>query len=62
VEKGRKRQSIIAQKDRKQKPTKEELLEFKEKWVIETCYERGWLKAASRKFELSQNTIKDIIK
>jgi hypothetical protein len=61
VEKGRKRQSIIARYERKEKPTKEILQVFKDKWIYENGTEWGWLKAACREFKLAQNTIKNIL-
>lgn len=56
------KQSKNASKDRKNKPTKEELIDLKEKWIFDKSYERGWIKEAVNCFGISRSTVSEIMK
>lgn len=48
--------------DRKKKPAAKTLYEYKEKWVKDNAYERGWKKSAKNQFGISYPTINKILK
>ena len=49
--------SLNATYDRKDKPSKDELLEFKDKWVEHHGHEYGWKKVAANHYKISYPTI-----
>lgn len=51
-----------AKNPRKAKPSKSELTIFRDKYFYDEGKLRGWLKAASRKFNLDAKTLNSIIK
>lgn len=50
-----------ASHDRKSKPSKTKLLEYRDEWVRVNSHEYGWKKAAKSKFNISYQTINSII-
>lgn len=46
----------------KNAPTKDDLLKYKEDWIYDKGYERGWIKAAINHFGISRSTIDKITK
>lgn len=50
-----------ATKPRKMKPTKDQLIIYRDKYFYDQGKLRGWLKAAAREFGLSTSTISSII-
>lgn len=53
--------SINAKSDRKNKPSKEELNQFKQEWGIDHGAKYGWRKSAKNKYDISYPTIKIIL-
>lgn len=46
----------------KNPPTKNDLLEFKQKWIADETHERGWIKAATREYDISRTKLLQIMK
>ena len=46
----------------KSPPTKDELLEYREKWIFDKSIERGWIKDAARHFDISRSKMQKIMK
>lgn len=53
---------INSKRSRKNKPTRNELEVFREKFFYEKGILRGWIKAAEREFELNRKTLNSILK
>lgn len=51
-----------AKKTRKNKPSKAELDDFKDKWIYEKGISRGWIKSAVNHYKLDRGTISAIRK
>ncbi len=51
-----------ASRDRKSKPSKNQLMEIKDEWIKNYAHEYGWKKYAKIKFNISYITINSILK
>lgn len=61
VDKYRKGKSIVAQNDRKQKPSKSELVTSEDTYFAKNGKYQGWKKSAQREFKISAKTLNQII-